>query len=40
MPLLTVFIISLAVLCYQIGKKVGDANGYARGYKEGREARR
>jgi hypothetical protein len=40
MPLLSVFVISLAVLRYQVGKKVGDANGYARGYKKGREARR
>jgi hypothetical protein len=40
MHLLFWFFLTLAVLCYQIGRMVGDKAGYRRGYKEGREALR
>jgi hypothetical protein len=35
-----VFFISLAALCYFVGWKVGDSNGYARGLEEGRDGQR
>ena len=37
---LLAIVAGIPILCYRIGKKVGDATGYARGYKEGREAPR
>jgi hypothetical protein len=40
MHLLFWFVIALLVLCFQIGRIVGEKTGYAREYKEGREAPR
>lgn len=43
-PIHVVFLLAVffgfPVTSYFIGKKVGDASGYARGYREGREAPR